>query len=272
VRRERDRKQQGKLADTSDVTADRETPADTATSGATAAWRTLTETESEAGTGTESVTEASTGRGAASNEAGGASGAATVGVEAGRQALVSGDADADADTHVNGGAGGDASTSAVDADGRANAGASASDGAGGGAAEQAAGPRRAAGALESAVLGVLWSASEPLSPGEVREKLARGELADGGPTLSYSTVVTILTRLHEKRALSRQRDGRAYRYAPLADEAGLAARRLSQLLDRAADREAVLSRFVADLSERDEQVLRDLLGGRGDGAGSSGTA
>ena len=268
MRRERDRKQQGKLADTSDVTADRETPADTATSGATAAWRTLTETESEAGTGTESVTEASTGRGAASNEAGGASGAATVGVEAGRQALVSGDAD----THVNGGAGGDASTSAVDADGRANAGASASDGASSGAAEQAAGPRRAAGALESAVLGVLWSASEPLSPGEVREKLARGELADGGPTLSYSTVVTILTRLHEKRALSRQRDGRAYRYAPLADEAGLAARRLSQLLDRAADREAVLSRFVADLSERDEQVLRDLLGGRGDGAGSSGTA
>jgi predicted transcriptional regulator len=263
VRRERDRKQQGKFADASDVTAERETPADTATSGATAAWRKLAETETETETETESVTKA-----------GVASGAATVDVKAGRQALVS----AEADTHVNGGARGDASTSAGDAGGRANAGVSvnandgASSGAGGGAAEQAAGPRRAAGALESAVLGVLWSASEPLSPGEVREKLARGELADGGSTLSYSTVVTILTRLHEKRALSRQRDGRAYRYAPLADEAGLAARRLSQLLDRAADREAVLSRFVADLSERDEQVLRDLLGGRGDGAGSSGTA
>ena len=119
--------------------------------------------------------------------------------------------------------------------------------------------RRAAGALESAVLGVLWHESAPLSPGEVREKLATTDSA--GASLSYSTVVTILTRLHEKGSLSRERDGRAYRYAPVSDEAGLAARRLSQLLDRSPDREAVLSRFVADLSERDEDLLRSLLGG-----------
>ena len=144
-----------------------------------------------------------------------------------------------------------------------------------GSSEQAAGSRRAAGALESAVLGVLWSAGGPLSPGEVRERLSR-DGADGGAELSYSTVVTILTRLHEKNALSREREGRAYRYAPVADEAGLAARRLSQLLDRSPDREAVLSRFVADLSEHDEQLLRGLLDGRGDadgdGPGSRGAA
>jgi len=123
----------------------------------------------------------------------------------------------------------------------------------------AAAGRRAAGALESAVLGVLWHASAPLSPGEVRETLARTDSA--GASLSYSTVVTILTRLHEKGSLSRERDGRAFRYAPVSDEAGLAARRLSQLLDRSPNREAVLSRFVADLSERDEELLRSLLGG-----------
>jgi predicted transcriptional regulator len=129
--------------------------------------------------------------------------------------------------------------------------------------EQGGAGRRAAGELESAVLGVLWNAREPLSPGEVREVLAR---TDGtGAALSYSTVVTILTRLHEKGSLSRHRDGRAYRYAPVSDEAGLEARRLSQLLDRSADREAVLSRFVADLSERDEELLRSLLGGAADG-------
>jgi predicted transcriptional regulator len=93
----------------------------------------------------------------------------------------------------------------------------------------------------------------------VREKLARTDSA-GGASLSYSTVVTILTRLHEKGSLSREREGRAYRYAPVSDEAGLAARRLSQMLDRSPDREAVLSRFVADLSERDEELLRSLLG------------
>ena len=129
--------------------------------------------------------------------------------------------------------------------------------------EQGGAGRRAAGELESAVLGVLWNAREALSPGEVRELLARTD--ETGVALSYSTIVTILTRLHEKGSLSRQRDGRAYRYAPVSDEAGLEARRLSQLLDRSADREAVLSRFVADLSERDEELLRSLLGGAADG-------
>ena len=128
-----------------------------------------------------------------------------------------------------------------------------------GVSEQGAAGRRAAGALESAVLGVLWGAAGALSPGEVRESLARTD--SEGAALSYSTVVTILTRLHEKGSLTRERDGRAYRYAPVADEAGLAARRLSQLLDRSANRAAVLSRFVADLSERDEELLRSLLAG-----------
>lgn len=122
-------------------------------------------------------------------------------------------------------------------------------------------PRRAAGALESAVLAVLWDAGEPLSPAEVRERLAARADA-GADELAYTTVVTILTRLVEKGALERERDGRAYRYAPVADAAGLAARRLTALLDSAADRNAVLSRFVEDLADRDEQLLRDLLGAR----------
>lgn len=119
--------------------------------------------------------------------------------------------------------------------------------------------RRASGALETAVLTVLWESGEPLSPAEVRERLA-ARAGAGGEELAYTTVVTILTRLFEKNALTRWRDGRAYRYAAIVDEAGLAARRLSALLDAAGNREAVLSRFVEDLSGRDEQLLRDLLG------------
>lgn len=135
--------------------------------------------------------------------------------------------------------------------------------AGGGAAA-----RRAHGALESAVLTVLWEAGEPLSPAEVRERLAAtARDSDGAGELAYTTVVTILTRLCEKNALSRERDGRAYRYAPVADEAGLAAQRLTAMLDRFADRNAVLSRFIEDLSGRDEQLLRELLGARTEPAG-----
>jgi predicted transcriptional regulator len=115
--------------------------------------------------------------------------------------------------------------------------------------------RRARGALESAVMDVLWRADRALSPGEVRDLL-------DAPSrdLSYSTVVTILTRLHAKKMLVRTRVGRSFQYAPLADEAGLAARRLTALLDGSADREAVLSRFVADLADSDEELLRRLLG------------
>jgi predicted transcriptional regulator len=112
--------------------------------------------------------------------------------------------------------------------------------------------RRAAGELESAVLGVLHAAGEPLSPGTVRERLGGG--------LAYTTVVTILSRLHAKGVLERARVGRAYLYAPVADEPGLAARRMATVLAAEPDREAVLARFVSGLSESDEQLLRRMLG------------
>jgi predicted transcriptional regulator len=123
-------------------------------------------------------------------------------------------------------------------------------------------------------LAVLWDAGEPLNPTNVRDRLSADDDSTRGGGLSYSTVVTILSRLHGKGTLQRHRDGRAFRYAPVADEAGLAARRLAALLDRAPDRAAVLSRFVEDLSDRDEELLRSLLDNREtpDGRGGRGGA
>jgi predicted transcriptional regulator len=116
---------------------------------------------------------------------------------------------------------------------------------------QGAGPRRAAGELESAVLAVLQAAGRALTPAQVRDQLGDG--------LAYTTVVTILSRLHAKGVLTRLRSGRAFCYAPVADEPGLAARRMRGVLDAEADREAVLARFVSGLSAADEQVLRRML-------------
>jgi predicted transcriptional regulator len=118
--------------------------------------------------------------------------------------------------------------------------------------------RRAAGQLEAAALDALQRAGSALSPGEVRERLG-GELA-------YTTVVTILSRLHAKGMLSRYKDGRVHRYAPVADQPGLAARRMARVLDEEADREAVLARFVSSLSDRDEELLRKMLADPGLGA------
>lgn len=114
--------------------------------------------------------------------------------------------------------------------------------------------RRAAGTLESEILAILRGASGPLSPGEVRQRLAAGQQAE----LSYSTVVTIVSRLHAKGLLARQRAGRGFTYAPV-DEAGLAASRMRQALGSETDHSAVLSRFVSGLSGRDARLLRRLL-------------
>jgi predicted transcriptional regulator len=111
--------------------------------------------------------------------------------------------------------------------------------------------RRGAGELEAAVLAALQAAGVALSPGDVRDRLD----AD----LAYTTVVTILSRLHGKGVLERRKAGRSYVYVPVADEPGLAARRMTRVLDGEADREAVLARFVSSLSESDEEVLRSLL-------------
>lgn len=113
------------------------------------------------------------------------------------------------------------------------------------------GARRAPGELEAEVLAVLWSADGPLAPAEVLERL--------GADLAYTTVVTILSRLHEKGVADREKLGRSYRYRAVDDEPGLAARRMTKVLDSEPDRDSVLTRFVSNLSESDEHLLRELL-------------
>jgi len=114
--------------------------------------------------------------------------------------------------------------------------------------------RRAAGELEAAALAVLQSADSALTPGEVRDRL--------GGALAYTTVVTILSRMHAKGVLTRLKAGRAYSYAPVADGPGLAARRMRGVLDAQDERAVVLARFVSELSPADEQLLRRMLSER----------
>lgn len=111
--------------------------------------------------------------------------------------------------------------------------------------------RRARGELESGVLATLWAADAPLTARQVLDRLP-GELA-------YTTVLTILTRLHDKGMLLRHRAGRGYAYAPVRDEASHTAEQMHALLEHGSDREAVLSRFVSELSRADEELLHRLL-------------
>jgi predicted transcriptional regulator len=114
---------------------------------------------------------------------------------------------------------------------------------------------RPRGVLEREVLACLAAAGRPLSPAEVR-----AELDD---RLAYTTVMTTLSRLHAKGAISRQAAGRGYAYGlhggPEQAQASMTAHRMLKLLEAGDDRVGVLSRFVADLSQEDEHLLNSLL-------------
>jgi predicted transcriptional regulator len=120
--------------------------------------------------------------------------------------------------------------------------------------------RRPPGELEADVMAALWAAAAPQTPGQVQRSLAAG--------LARTTVTTILARLYEKGLVIRERQGRGYAYVPVQDAPGLTARRMHSELDTDIDRQAVLARFVAQLNDDDERVLRELLDG---GAGPGGS-
>jgi predicted transcriptional regulator len=117
------------------------------------------------------------------------------------------------------------------------------------------GRARPRGALEQEVLACLAAADGPLTPG--------GVLAELGGGLAYTTVMTTLARLHAKGAIARHPAGRGYVYALRGGQAdaqdSMTARRMLKLLESGRDRAGVLSRFVADLSPEDEQLLGNLI-------------
>ncbi|MEI5097354.1 BlaI/MecI/CopY family transcriptional regulator [Streptomyces sp. PmtG] len=111
--------------------------------------------------------------------------------------------------------------------------------------------RRGQGELEALVLASLHEAGEAVSAAWVKDRL--------GGDLAYTTVITILTRLLAKGAVTRERVGRSFAWTAASDEAGLAAHRMRKVLDGERDREAVLASFVTALSRDDERLLRELL-------------
>jgi predicted transcriptional regulator len=111
--------------------------------------------------------------------------------------------------------------------------------------------RRPDGALESEILGVLWHTERALTPAEVRGQL-RSELA-------YTTVMTVLGRLHDKGLVRRTQRGRAFAYAAALSESELIARRMSEALAGTEDHASALTGFVGGLSKRDTDLLRRAM-------------
>jgi predicted transcriptional regulator len=113
------------------------------------------------------------------------------------------------------------------------------------------GGRRAFGELEGDVLGLLWAAGTAMTPGEIHAALGRD--------LAYTTVATVLTRLHDKGLVAREKAGRTHSYTPTVGEADVATLGFRSVLTRSHDRRALLQGFVQSLSPDDEELLQTLL-------------
>lgn len=112
------------------------------------------------------------------------------------------------------------------------------------------------GPLGAATMRVVWSQGD-CTVRSVWEQLARERTRP----LAYTTVMTILTRLHERGLVSRSKVGRGYVYRARNDERAI----LDSLSDRAVDRllgqygSAALRRFAEHLSDLDPALRAELL-------------
>lgn len=111
--------------------------------------------------------------------------------------------------------------------------------------------RRAKGALEQAVLAQLWSSGAALTAAEVR--------AATGGDLAYTTVLTILSRLHVKGMVSREPRGRAHAYRPVLMDPTMTVTRITELLAHSASRTDALTALATTLDEPDRATLREAL-------------
>jgi predicted transcriptional regulator len=109
------------------------------------------------------------------------------------------------------------------------------------------------GDLERVVMERLWAADGPVAATELRDGLA-----DRG--LALTTVHTVLTRLEQKGFVLHD-EGRPRRFRPRASREEHAAELMHEVLGQAADRQAVLARFVGSVDEDEARMLRELLAG-----------
>ena len=105
------------------------------------------------------------------------------------------------------------------------------------------------GPLESEIMRRVWKSAGPVSVRDVVDELNSARRDQ----LAYTTVMTVMSRLAEKGALTRVREGRGYRYEAVApDAAGLAVRGVMREYGDAA-----LAHFV-DEARADPKTLKRL--------------
>jgi predicted transcriptional regulator len=109
------------------------------------------------------------------------------------------------------------------------------------------------GELERSIMELLWATDDSMSAYDLQERLADRKLA-------ATTILTVLSRLEKKGFVARSRDARPHRYSAAATREDHMAELMHEVLGAATDRNAVLERFVGQVSADEAETLRRLLG------------
>jgi predicted transcriptional regulator len=121
---------------------------------------------------------------------------------------------------------------------------------------------RVFGELETVIMAQLWALE---GQGTVREVLER---IQADREIAYTTVLSTMENLHRKGHLTREREGKAYRYRTALTHAEHTAGLMREALSGGErDTGAVLTHFVEEMSEDELAELRAVIARRGDAAG-----
>ena len=109
------------------------------------------------------------------------------------------------------------------------------------------------GELERSVMELLWASDRSLSAYDIIEAMPERKLAS-------TTILTVLSRLENKRFVVRERTSRPHLYRAEGTREKHMADLMHEVLGGASDRTAVLERFVGQVSPDEAATLRRLLG------------
>jgi predicted transcriptional regulator len=104
---------------------------------------------------------------------------------------------------------------------------------------------------------LLWDADRNRSGGASVREVLEALPAERG--LAYTTVMTVLERLTRKELVTRERDGRAWRYTPSGTRESLTAETMRASLGDVPDRRAALLHFLDGATPDELADLRAAL-------------
>lgn len=109
------------------------------------------------------------------------------------------------------------------------------------------------GELEARIMELMWAADGSRTVRDVHTELAAER------TIAYTTVMTVMDKLHRKGWLDRESVGRAYAYLPRQSKEHYTADLMNEALAASSDRGATLVAFLDQLTPAESKALRAAL-------------